>query len=131
MSTPHRKVLLTRSPVKLHGFCVQRLKRKLYVGEMFALVSSGEIFQVPPCSLVFQPIGWPSGPPLLAFMPCFLLLEHWAESLEGRQGGHVRKKGHEDYRHAWEPEASYRIKFQKPEGNWARGVNVKELKEKK
>lgn len=34
-------------------------------------------------------------------------------------------------RHAWEPlsESSFRIKFPEPEGNWARGINMRGLKE--
>lgn len=51
MST-HRMGMLTCSPLKLHGFCVQRLRGKLYVDEMFALVASGEKFQALPCSSV-------------------------------------------------------------------------------
>ena len=62
-------------------FCVQRLKGKLFMDEIFVFLSLGKSFG--PSKLFSHIVNrWASGPPFLGSILCFHLLEFWAVHLQ-------------------------------------------------
>lgn len=68
------------SPLKLHGFCVQRFKRKRTGMKCLHLFLLEKSSKPPPSAVTQSHCG--QTPHLLAFMPCFQLLEYLAVCLE-------------------------------------------------